>query len=85
MIKLIPKQLAQEKLAVAVFLVGVACVTTTSGCSTISFFPTAPAQKAADSVIDDIWPSREVPKTPASTAVAPDAVAAIKPTGTPAK
>ncbi len=28
-----------------------------AGCSTIAFFPTAPAQKAADKVIDDIWPT----------------------------
>jgi hypothetical protein len=28
----------------------------TVGCGTISFFPTAPAQKAADKVIEDIWP-----------------------------
>jgi multidrug efflux pump subunit AcrA (membrane-fusion protein) len=27
-----------------------------AGCGTISFFPTAPAQKAADKVIEDIWP-----------------------------
>ena len=27
------------------------------GCGTITFFPTEPAQKAADSVIDGIWPS----------------------------
>lgn len=28
-----------------------------TGCGTISFFPTAPAQKAADKVIEDSWPS----------------------------
>jgi hypothetical protein len=27
-----------------------------TACGTISFFPTAPAQKAADKVIEDIWP-----------------------------
>jgi hypothetical protein len=29
---------------------------TLAGCTTIAFFPTAPAQKAADKLIDDIWP-----------------------------
>ena len=27
-----------------------------AACSTMSFFPTATANKAADKVIDDIWP-----------------------------
>ena len=31
----------------------------TAGCSTISFFPTESAQKAADKVIDDIWPAAD--------------------------
>lgn len=28
-----------------------------AACGSISFFPVAPAQKAADKVIEDIWPS----------------------------
>ena len=31
----------------------------TAGCSTISFFPAESAQKAADKVIDDIWPAAD--------------------------
>ena len=27
-----------------------------SGCGTVLFFPIKPAEKAADRVIDDIWP-----------------------------
>jgi hypothetical protein len=38
-----------------------------TGCSTISFFPQAPAQKAADKVIDDVWP---VPPAPTKAAPA---------------
>jgi len=37
-------------------LVFATAIATVSGCGTISFFPTQPAQKAADKVIDDIWP-----------------------------
>ncbi len=29
------------------------------GCGSISFFPTAPAQKAADNIIDDVWPASQ--------------------------
>lgn len=44
-----------------------------AGCTTIAFFPTAPAQKAADKLIDDIWPA--APSRPA-TASAPSAAPA---------
>lgn len=30
-----------------------------SGCSSIAFFPAEHAQKAADKVIDDIWPAAD--------------------------
>ncbi len=33
-----------------------------TGCSTISFFPAESAQKAADKVIDDIWPAADPTK-----------------------
>ena len=33
-----------------------------TGCSTISFFPAVGAQKAADKVINDIWPAPESAK-----------------------
>ena len=46
-----------------------------AGCSTISFFPTADAQKAADKVIKDIWPAPEPVKT------AKDPVAGATPSG----
>ena len=36
------------------------------GCGTITFFPAAPAQKAADNVIDDIWPAAQ-PTLPIAT------------------
>jgi hypothetical protein len=32
-----------------------------AGCGSISFFPAAPAQRAADKVIDDIWPAAPLP------------------------
>ena len=34
----------------------------TAGCSTISFFPAESAQKAADKIIDDIWPAADPAK-----------------------
>ena len=34
----------------------------TTGCSTISFFPAESAQKAADKIIDDIWPAADPTK-----------------------
>lgn len=46
------------------------------GCSTISFFPTADAQKAADKVIKDIWPSLEpvkIAQDPVAGATTPGA------------
>jgi hypothetical protein len=46
-----------------------------AACSSISFFPKATAQKAADKLIDDIWPTSA---TPSDTAV--PAVAAKTPT-----
>jgi hypothetical protein len=48
-----------------------------AGCTTIAFFPTAPAQKAADKLIDDIWPA-----APARPAAAPAPVAAPAKDGT---
>ena len=47
----------------------------TASCSTISFFPTAGALKAADKVIEDIWPSPEPVK------MAKDPVAGAKISG----
>jgi hypothetical protein len=38
-----------------------------AGCTTIAFFPAAPAQKAADKLIDDIWPA--APARPATASV----------------
>lgn len=29
------------------------------GCAAITFFPTASAQKAADSIIDEVWPASQ--------------------------
>ncbi len=33
-----------------------------AGCSTILFFPAESAQKAADKIIDDIWPAADPAK-----------------------
>lgn len=86
MIKLISKHLGQEKLAAVAFLLSAACFAIMGGCSTISFFPTELAQKAADKVIDDIWPASAAAKVPVSMSVSSsDSAAVARPAGTPAK
>jgi hypothetical protein len=37
-----------------------------AGCSSIAFYPAVPAQKAADRVIDDIWPAQPANQTTAA-------------------
>lgn len=58
---------------------------TTAGCSTISFFPTADAQKAADKVIKDIWPAPETVKTAQDPVAGATTPSANKGTGSAAK
>ncbi len=36
------------------------------GCGSITFFPSAPAQKAADNIIDEVWPASQ-PTVPVIT------------------
>jgi flagellar basal body-associated protein FliL len=55
----------QKNLIVIVIVIVIAVSTVAlAGCTTIAFFPTAPAQKAADKLIDDIWPA--APARPAA-------------------
>jgi hypothetical protein len=51
-----------------------------SGCANIAFFPKGTAQKAADKVIDDIWPALSSPDTLIAKPVTTPAVAATAPT-----
>ena len=76
------KSLASALAFTSAFIVG---ATGMSGCSTISFFPAAPAQKAADKVIDDIWPAQETAKAPPSPVATEGPNPASKSTGAPAK
>ena len=46
----------------------IACIVSMSGCASTLFFPAKSAEKAADKIIDDIWP--ESVKT---TVAAPEA------------
>jgi hypothetical protein len=50
-----------------------------AGCSSISFFPKATAQKAADKVIDDIWPASAAPADAITTPAATPSVATKMP------
>ncbi len=36
--------------------VSLACIVLMGGCASTLFFPVKPAEKAADKVIDDVWP-----------------------------
>jgi hypothetical protein len=50
-----------------------------AGCANIAFFPKAPAQKAADKVIDDIWPAAPAPPVVAEKPAVTPSVAAKVP------
>jgi hypothetical protein len=50
-----------------------------SGCANITFFPKGTAQKAADKVIDDIWPGSSAPDTLIAKPATTPAVAATAP------
>jgi hypothetical protein len=54
-------------------------VVTVSGCASIAFFPKGTAQKAADKVIDDIWPASSSAGTVVAKPAAAPAVAATAP------
>lgn len=41
--------------------VSLACVVTMGGCASTLFFPVKPAEKAADKLIDDVWPDLAKP------------------------
>ena len=41
--------------------VALASIFAVSGCASTLFFPAKPAEKAADKVIDDIWPAMAKP------------------------
>ena len=44
--------------------VALASIFAISGCASTLFFPAKPAEKAADKVIDDIWPDLSKPAAP---------------------
>ena len=44
--------------------VALASIFAISGCASTLFFPAKPAEKAADKVIDDIWPDLAKPTMP---------------------
>jgi hypothetical protein len=54
-----------------------------AGCGTISFFPAQPAQKAADKVIDDIWPPIQPAAPVASIGIAKDKEPPVEPVMSP--
>jgi hypothetical protein len=54
-----------------------------AGCGTISFFPTQPAQKAADKVIDDIWPPVQPTAPVASVGIAKEKEPPVEPVMSP--
>lgn len=54
-----------KKWVATFFLIGIFAM---SGCASTLFFPAKPAEKAADKVIDDIWP---VQVKPAGTTAEP--------------
>lgn len=41
--------------------VALVCIVATGGCASTLFFPVKPAEKAADKVIDDVWPDLAKP------------------------
>ena len=45
-----------KKVKIFIVAATLACAFAMSGCGTALFFPAKPAEKAADKVIDDIWP-----------------------------
>ena len=45
-----------KKVKILIVVANLACALAMSGCGTALFFPVKPAEKAADKVIDDIWP-----------------------------
>jgi outer membrane murein-binding lipoprotein Lpp len=66
-----------NKLSLTAVVLLVAAV---SGCASITFFPKGTAQKAADKVIDDIWPGSTAPDTLIAKPATTPAVAATAPT-----
>jgi hypothetical protein len=54
-----------------------------AGCGTISFFPAQPAQKAADKVIDDIWPPIQPTAPVASVGIAKEKEPPVEPVMSP--
>jgi hypothetical protein len=64
-------------------LVLAAAVVAAAGCGTISFFPTQPAQKAADKVIDDIWPLIQPTAPVASIGIAKEKEPPVEPVMSP--
>lgn len=57
--------------------------TVAAGCGTISFFPAQPAQKAADKVIDDIWPPIQPTVPVASVGIAKEKEPPVEPVMSP--
>ena len=64
------------------FVTGV-LIAVSAGCGTISFFPAQPAQKAADKVIDDIWPPVQPTAPVASIGIAKEKEPPVGPTMSP--
>lgn len=54
-----------------------------SGCGSISFFPAQPAQKAADKVIDDVWPPVQPTAPVASVGIAKEKEPPVEPVMSP--
>jgi hypothetical protein len=54
-----------------------------AGCGTISFFPAQPAQKAADKVIDDIWPPIQPTAPVAAVGIAKEKEPPVEPVMSP--
>ena len=64
------------------FIIG-AVMAVSAGCGTISFFPAQPAQKAADKVIDDVWPPIQPTAPVASIGIAKEKVPPVEPVMSP--
>lgn len=60
-----------------------AVMAVSAGCGTISFFPAQPAQKAADKVIDDVWPPIQPTAPVASVGIAKEKVPPVEPVMSP--
>ena len=58
-------------------------IAVSAGCGTISFFPAQPAQKAADKVIDDIWPPIQPTAPVASVGIAKEKEPPVEPVMSP--